>query len=48
MLNGKSIITSEGKLLIAKHKQDTKTEDKNTVHISDLVKGLNKFKWLNT
>ncbi|MDB4162524.1 hypothetical protein N9602_01495 [Saprospiraceae bacterium] len=39
-LNGKSIITSEGKLLIAKHKNDENDE------IVNLVNGLNKFEWI--
>lgn len=39
ILIGKSIITSEGKLLIAKHKKDEENE------IVNLVNGLNKFEW---
>ena len=40
LLIGKSIITSEGKLLIAVHKEDKNEE------LRELTKGLKKFQWL--
>jgi hypothetical protein len=45
VLNGKSIITSTGQLLIAKHSNDIKARENESIHISDLVIGLEQYEW---